>query len=457
MIRQSRSRRPAYGAASRFSILVSLCLACHVEAAVVASDTSAIEIPMKETSVFEVPQQFRSRFLRGQTTICDQARNGSVTYPADMHAKALFGSMHLPNAQSAAGNRRGICFAFDTTDSTYDRLYFDSDGDLDLTDETPIAPRKDVPAGALLGYANTEQETCFSDVEVTFDFGPGGKQAVKLMPRLIVRQGTAQVSFLAPTVRQGDFQIGNVTCQAYLGYMYSITGRLDQPNTALILVRDGTPQLWSGGYNLTATHEIDGRFFRFTSTPTGDKLTAQPYDGPLGTFELGAGSRDVQTLTMSGSLRSKEGTVAVAYPAGRSNPKPTGKVQLPVGDYYPVLLTVTLDQFQTTISNNYYQDSLGRSRGEREPVHGFKIREDKPFVLDFSAKPMVVFTQPEANARVKLGQTLQVQAVMIDPDLDVMIRRLYDTSSGRSVSLEPKVVVTRASGEIVAQGVMPFG
>jgi len=55
-----------------------------------------------------------------------------------------------------------------------------------------------------------------------------------------------------------------------------------------------------------------------------------------------------------------------------------------------------------------------------------------------------------------------------------MIRRLYDTSvkvdkeykdrDGKVIqtakvnkSLDPKVVITRADGEVVAEGVMPFG
>jgi hypothetical protein len=63
---------------------------------------------------------------------------------------------------------------------------------------------------------------------------------------------------------------------------------------------------------------------------------------------------------------------------------------------------------------------------------------------------------------------------MIDPKLDIMIRRLDDRSvmvdkeykdpSGkvlhtakRPKSLDPKVVIARANGEVVAEGVMPFG
>ena len=63
-----------------------------------------------------------------------------------------------------------------------------------------------------------------------------------------------------------------------------------------------------------------------------------------------------------------------------------------------------------------------------------------------------------------------VMAVLVDPKLDIMIRRLEDTSRqqtkdaegkplgyARNLSLDPTVIISRAGGEKVAEGVMPFG
>jgi len=98
------------------------------------------------------------------------------------------------------------------------------------------------------------------------------------------------------------------------------------------------------------------------------------------------------------------------------------------------------------------------------------IRKDKPFVLDFSNKPHMMFASPAKDLRVKLGESLEVKAVLVDPKLDMMIRRLDDATPKRTkptdgqaagdqrpVSLDPQVIVTRANGEKVAEGVMPFG
>jgi hypothetical protein len=106
----------------------------------------------------------------------------------------------------------------------------------------------------------------------------------------------------------------------------------------------------------------------------------------------------------------------------------------------------------------------------RGAVCGITIRKDKPFALDFSNKPDVVFASPARDQRIKLGESLEVKAVLVDPKLDMMIRRLEDTTPKRTnsadgqasgnerpVSFDPQVIITRVNCEKVAEGVMPFG
>jgi hypothetical protein len=82
-----------------------------------------------------------------------------------------------------------------------------------------------------------------------------------------------------------------------------------------------------------------------------------------------------------------------------------------------------------------------------------------------------MFASPAEGHRIKLGEELTVKAILTDPNLDIMIRDLEDTTrkhreigpDGKPrryetfVSLDPNVVITRADGEKVAEGVMPFG
>lgn len=226
---------------------------------------------------------------------------------------------------------------------------------------------------------------------------------------------------------------------------------------------------WWGSWSLHSYHRIDDRFYEFVLLENGAKVAARPYPGRLGTIRVGKGNRELEKITFNGSVHAKG---SVAAPIGTIEQHWTGAVtecRIPVGDYTPYLMKVTYDNLAIDISNNYHTDAQGRPSG-REPVYGIQVREDKPYVLDFSNDPVVVFDQPPRNETVfSRGAEIKFAAVLLDPKLDIMIRGLDDTSvqveeelSGgqkikRPRSLDPQVVITRADGEMVAQGVMPFG
>ncbi len=103
-----------------------------------------------------------------------------------------------------------------------------------------------------------------------------------------------------------------------------------------------------------------------------------------------------------------------------------------------------------------------------------QIGKDKPFVLDFSNKPDVMFASPAKESVYKPGDEVEVKAVLIDPVLDIMIRGLTDTrqkvkedrqgdpagkkgTSEQDKSLDPVVTITDSAGKNVAEGTMPFG
>ena len=227
---------------------------------------------------------------------------------------------------------------------------------------------------------------------------------------------------------------------------------------------------WWGSWSLHSYHKIDSQFYEFVLLEDGAKIAARPYRGPLGTIQVGKGGRELDKVEFNGSVHQKG---SVAAPIGTIKEHwtgPVGECQIPVGDYTSYIMAVTYDNLAIEISNNYHTDAQGRPRGKREIVYGMQIREDKPYVLDFSNAPVVVFDQPPADQTVfSRGQEIQFASVLVDPKLDIMIRGLDDTSvqveqelsNGdkikRPKSLDPTVVLTRADGEVVAQGVMPFG
>lgn len=265
----------------------------------------------------------------------------------------------------------------------------------------------------------------------------------QLRPRLLRRSGI---------VRRGEIKIDGIEYDVLLA---------PHPRTDFCLIPKSSPQdypRWWGADKLNATHAIGGKYYGFAATAKGDKLIVRPYEGQLGTFEVNAGGRNIQEMAMQGSLRSEDTAVAVGGELERGWPKPSKSCRLPVGDYLPAYLTITFGRLSITVSNNYHADGQARRPSSHPPVYGIKIREDKSYVFDFSNKPEVMFASPAKDHRVKLGRELKVEAVLIDPELDIMIRRLYDTEQKpRRVSLNPKVVITRADGETVTEGTMPFG
>ena len=84
-----------------------------------------------------------------------------------------------------------------------------------------------------------------------------------------------------------------------------------------------------------------------------------------------------------------------------------------------------------------------------------------------------MFASPARDHRFKRGEEIEELAVLTDPKLGFMIRGLDDTkqtkteeiklpngethSYNRKVSLDPKVFITRAGGERIVEGTLPFG
>jgi len=429
-----------------------------------------LTVALEEVPVWKVDPGIVSSFTRGGYASVRDGAFANVKYPELKSETPQYGEVHL------GGN--GYHFVLDHSEGeagTYDRLYFDTDRDRDLSSESPAKALTDVPGVLVRNSSTIKEQIFFNGFEVPFDFGPAGRRDVELMLRIWVYESRSpRLSLFPVAVHTGKFEAGGASYTAFLGYEHSIEGRLDQASSALFIAAEGdAPGRWWGGDRLNATHLLGGRYFQFSCTPTGDKLFVRPYDGELGTLELGPGGRDVEKLEISGSLRGKDTAVAVADGLEGGWPQPTRKCELPAGDYYPAYLTMRIGDIRISVSNNYHVDAQGRSRNDREVVHGIKIRADKPYVLDFSNKPGVAFVQPKDKQRVTPGSEVKVEAVLLDPVLDIMIRRLddmthvekrtYNTPDGRehtyerAPSLDPKVTVARTGGEIVAEGVMPFG
>ena len=269
-------------------------------------------------------------------------------------------------------------------------------------------------------------------------------------------------------VKQGQITLANRPFKVLLG---------ERPEREFFLfdVEKGFGPYWWGSWSLHSYHKIDDKFFEFMLIEEGTRIAARSYKGQLGTIKVGKGDRELEKVEFNGSVHQQENVSAPIGAITERWPEAVNECEIPVGDYTPYIMSVTYDSLSISISNNYHTNAQGQSMGKKEIVYGMQVREDKPYVLDFSNEPMVVFDEPPTSkTSFSRGQEIRFAAVLIDPKLDIMIRGLDDTSikvdreykdpNGKVIhtakvnkSLDPKVVIARADGEIVTEGVMPFG
>jgi hypothetical protein len=425
---------------------------------------SARRFRLKAVSAFDLAQG-QPAFGVGMRCQCSEAADPNVkVYPRFSSEKPLYGSVTLGGDAYQPNSGTRFCFALDESGGTgqgYDRFYFDENGDLDLTNDH-VRRRLKVPLeGATLDGWSITQQVCFEYVGIPLAFGSEGTRPLEVMPHLLLSETgeVGHLAFVTTTARRGRINVAGKKFNILLGHNDVISGWFDRPWTALHLIPGrGNGVHWWGGDRLMAMHKIESTFYRFSATPAGDKLMVHAYEGPLGTFEVGLGGRNLATMAVQGSLLSEDTAVPVGDVLSSGLQDPVQSSRLPEGDYLPYLLRLDYGNLHIEISNNYHADGHPLAAISRTPVFGIQIRHDTPLVFDFSNTPKVLFALPACDSRIKPGEELTVKAVLIDPVLDFMIRGLdLKSETGESVSLDPKVVIARADGTPVAEGFMPFG
>ncbi len=270
------------------------------------------------------------------------------------------------------------------------------------------------------------------------------------------------------SLKMGTISLGEHQYMVLLGDNTSYEFHIQDVN------KDQAPYWW-GSWSLHSRHLLKGKYYEFKLIENGTKIAGRPYTGEFGIFKLGKGERNIEKMEMNGSI---EQTGDVGAPVGDLSklmwPDPVAECSVPVGDYTANLMSVVYDDLKIDISHNYYTNVKGQS-ATKNVVYGMQVRKDKPYILDFSNEPAIIFESPKNDGDTySLGNEIKFSAVLIDPKLDIMIRGLDDTSqkvekeykdndgnvihtAKISKSLDPKVVVTRSNGEVVGEGVMPFG
>ncbi len=412
---------------------------------------------LEEISVFDCPDPAKSQLLSGQlTTECGRTPIEGITYPAFKSSDPIYGAVTF--GMSLFDPQAGLRYHFALDRSAgadYDRLYFDVNRDSDLTNDRAVGLAKDPPDG----MPGLPGNVSFEKMQIEMDYGPGqGRFTQVIMPRFWNQGESTYMFFTAPTARRGKIKLGSGEVELVLGQAHTIAGRYDTPMTGVFLngTRESLPVA-------ACWRRVDGTFYSLLVTPAGDKVTVTPYAGPFGVLETSAGDRDMEAPTLEfGWIYSKDALIDIDECSRQE-----GKLNLPVGDYRPFRLAVRYAQRRVGLVVDTVQLGQPNAAPATFPI---AIRQDKPFVLNFSGKLDVVFKSPNAGDRLKTGQTLKIEAMLCDTTNGLMISALEDTTqktgstklpSGREMdmfeSVAPTIKITNASGKVVSQGTMPFG
>jgi hypothetical protein len=420
---------------------------------------------MEEVSVFDIGTPMAFQLQMGQPAReCAAELNKQVkTYPEFKSDKPFYGRTTFDMSLVQYGVGTDYYFAVDESGGTgkgYDRLYFDANHDLDLTNDGVLSPMENPPGQfARMGGPNS-QESVFDYLEFDLDRGPGKPPVpLKVMPRFMLMSTRPMVTFVTPTARKGKIKLGSEELEAVLSQSGTITGSYASPTTGLFLGNTSSALPFLCGWR-----NVNGTFYTFSSTASGDKLTVTPYTGPFGGLGVAARGSD-----------GKAGTVELGYLIGENTMLDIGKcrtgdgtLRIPVGDYRPFRLALRLGDLRVGLGLT--MPNAGEAPAE-PPKFAIKIRENQSCLLNLGSEPEIVFRTPGAGDRFKVGSEIKVEAVVNDPAVGASLSALDDTTQkiGTSIrmpdgtdyqrfqSLDPVVKVTNSSGERVASGKMPFG
>jgi hypothetical protein len=442
--------------------------------------TGPLVFPMEEVPAFgkeEVSGQVQYRYPRGQSVGCGPTSISAVKkYPELKSKRPLYGTVKFGGSPPDATSGTTFHFVLDEAGETYDLLYFDRNGDLDLTNDGVIRLTakpvfEAMPAGPNRGLSG--------EIEMPCDFGPGvGPRSFPIAVAVYANQGSAYVSFLPKTVRRGKITLGEEQYVAVLSPATLISGRYDLPSTRLELMRvdrPGTTMRLRPG-TLDRVRWIGEHLVSVSTTPLGDTLTIEPYRGDKGVLEIGPGGRTITELGLAGQLTSRTETTWLGSTPGVLSPLPERlprRYTLPVGDYGLPSLTAQYGRVRFSARTASVRAPGSGSSSAKAPTYPVQIRKNERFLVEFSGKPEVVFMSPPKDKAFRPGDRVDVRAMLTEPWQGLQITGLWDTTrkqgetryrmEGREVTvpqyvrLDPTIAIKNAAGEVVSEGKMPFG
>jgi len=131
---------------------------------------------------------------------------------------------------------------------------------------------------------------------------------------IVTKTGHKYMNYSATTARQGRIEIAGHQFTVVMSHGHLLGTRWDRPGTSLKLFpldTDMRQPNWLYSDRLMAMHKIDGTYYRLSTTPAGDVLFVTPYDGPFGTLKVDVGWGLGSDRGMVGTLMTKDTAIAI--------------------------------------------------------------------------------------------------------------------------------------------------
>lgn len=406
--------------------LVSLILLASIAVfARARDDPLGGEFPLEEVSALDIADS-------GHSCGCGNSPDPNVVYPVFSSAKPLYGVIRVDMDVQTVRSGTAYAFAIDESGGTgagYDRLYVDLNRNGRLSDDAPIASSRESPKGDLFKQRHASPPVWFGSVAFS-STDAEGTHIVETLPRLLIYEnGYAVLNFTAAKARKGEVTIGGRRFKATIVNSYPLGTRWDGPRTIVRLEARGITRMTSRFLSdrLMSMHKIGDQYWRLSTTPAGDRLFVEPYRGDLGVVRIHLGGWPFRKTVFSGTLLATDKAVAPGHDDGRGIHEPVRSCEAPVGDYNPE----SLDVRWGPMAFNLVSIPSWSGITDVNSSFTFRIRKDKPCVLDLSGTPKVLFTSPAEKTRVRPGDVLEVMAVLAHPQSNVMIRNLSRESRER--------------------------
>ena len=224
--------------------VVTVCTLLRAQLPTAQDATAAGAVfELRETPVLESGSGGNaSGMMVGARATCQEQPHPTVTaYPALGSKQPIYGLLRLAPDPTRPESGTPLYFVVDESGDTYDRLYVDLNGDLDLTNDPVVVPMKAPPAGAVpLVFGLACKRSCLRRLPCPWISAPTwASRPVRLVPRLEIQEYEGKAVsrrgvHFGSHAAKADIKIGNRPYHAVLAQRIRDHGPVRQPVHAVV-------------------------------------------------------------------------------------------------------------------------------------------------------------------------------------------------------------------------------